>query len=61
MHVKDIAIDAQQQIASFFDLDGGDHFLDPYDGDQISILKPRVRSLRCLSNHLCLQALNYYR
>ena len=54
-HVKDIAIDAQQQIASFFDLDGGDYFLDPTTGIRSPILMTRVRSLRCLSNHLCLK------
>jgi hypothetical protein len=34
--VKEIAIQAQEQIASFFALDGTTHPLDPFDGTQIS-------------------------
>jgi hypothetical protein len=33
--VKDIALQAQQQIASFFAIDGPNHLLDPFNGAQI--------------------------
>jgi len=35
-NVKAIALQAQEQIASFFALDGTDHRLDPFDGTQIT-------------------------
>jgi hypothetical protein len=34
--IKETAVQAQQQIASFFALDGADHVLNPFDGTQVS-------------------------
>jgi hypothetical protein len=34
-NVKDIAVQAQQQIALFFAADGANHVLNPFDGTQI--------------------------
>jgi Bacterial virulence factor lipase N-terminal len=56
--VKEIAMDAQEQIASFFALDGDDHVLDPFDGTQVSNPDPRFFEVPIVPP--LPEALNYY-